>query len=276
MHGKRVLVTGANSGIGYATAQNLARRGADLVMVCRNLERGEDALDRLRQAVPGATVKLMLCDLASMDSIRRFAATYRAEERAIDVLINNAGVYVTEPRQTADGLELMIGTNHVGTFLLTNLLLPKLHEAEGARVVVVASLAHTFQSLKLTEGWTTYWKGAFRTYGRSKLANILFTRELARRLEGTGITAYSLHPGVVATNLGIANWPIIRNLQKYVLLSAEKGARTSIFLATTDAPGAPSGAYFANCKPVKTTKMGADMELAARLWSETAKLAGTH
>jgi retinol dehydrogenase 14 len=275
MHGKRVLVTGANSGIGFATAEDLARRGADLVMVCRHVERGEAALAKLRKAVPAATVRLMQCDLASMDSIRAFAEAYRNEEKAIDVLINNAGVYATKAEKTADGIELMMGTNHVGTFLLTNLLLPKLQEAGGARIVVVASLAHKFQGLRLEQDWSTRWSGAFRTYGRSKLANILFTRELARRLEGTGITAYSLHPGVVATNLGIANWPILRDLQKYVLQSPAQGARTSIFLATTEDPGAPSGAYFAKCKPAKTTRMGADMDLAAALWSETAKLTGT-
>ncbi|MCI0572069.1 MAG: SDR family oxidoreductase, partial [Myxococcaceae bacterium] len=199
MQGKRVLVTGATSGIGLVAARELAKMGAEVVLVGRDTLRAQATADHIRQAAPGAKVDVLLADLSSQAQVRRLAADFLKRYDSLDVLLNNAGATLPERQVTADGLEMTFALNHLAPFLLTHFLRPALEKAPRARVITVASDAERwgrmhFDDLQLTHGWTP-----MKSYGQSKLANILFTRELARRLTGTRITATCMHPGTVAT-----------------------------------------------------------------------------
>lgn len=277
MKGKTVIVTGANAGIGKATASELASKGAKVTMVCRDRTRGEEALRDVRSK-SGGDVDLMLCDFASLDSIRSFAAAFKASHDRLDVLVNNAGTINGERRKTADGFEMTFGVNHLGYFLLTNLLLDLLQKSAPARIVNVASDVH--RQGKLDWDDLQYERrpyAQFRVYCDSKLCNVLFTAELARRLQGTGVTANSLHPGVVATNFGSAGSPFFRFLTKLggpFLLSPEKGARTSIHLASSPDVEGVTGKYFAKSREVKPSAAAMDAEAARRLWDLSAKMVG--
>ena len=278
MQGKTVLITGANSGIGKETAVALARSGATVVFTSRDPEQGEQAAADIRQR-SGADVALMPLDLASFPSIRVLADGFLQRYDKLHVLINNAGLILTERTETEQGFESTFGVNHLGHFLLTQLLLDRVKASAPARIINVASRAHRFarsgldfDDLQLTKSY-----GAMQAYGRSKLANIYFTRELARRLEGSGVTVNAVHPGGV--NTGFAHdgdtsglYSFLWSIAKPFLRSPEKGAQTSIFLASSPELDGVTGKYFADSKEEQPTRVAQDDEAARRLWAASEEL----
>lgn len=269
MEGRTVVVTGANSGIGRATALALVARGARVHVACRSAERAAEVLDEAgRLAGPGSAAFLEL-DLADLASVRRSAATFLAGGEPLQVLVNNAGV-AGQRGQTADGFELTFGVNHLGHFLLTELLLDRLRANAPARVVTVSSVGHRqargidFEALRRpTRSFT-----ALPEYGVSKLCNILFTQELARREAGSGLTTYTLHPGAIASNIWRrVPWPV-QPLMKVFMRSSEDGARTSIWCASAPELAGVSGRYYVDCREHQPSRV-ATPELAAELWSRS-------
>jgi NAD(P)-dependent dehydrogenase (short-subunit alcohol dehydrogenase family) len=278
MHGKRCVVTGATSGIGEATAVALANAGAELTLVCRSRARADATCEAIRRVAPDARVDLVLADLSSQAEVRAAAARLLEDPRPIDVLLNNAGVTHLKYTTTVDGIETSFAVNHLAYFLLTLLLLDRIREKTPARIVNVASHAHRFSRMdfdNLNHESDFAW---MKVYGQSKLANILFSFELSRRLEGTGITVNCLHPGGVRTRLGAHNAPRIHRwlmwLATPVLRSPEQGARTSVHLASSPKVAGVSGEYFANCKPASSSKESRDPEVAEQLWEISERLTG--
>jgi NAD(P)-dependent dehydrogenase (short-subunit alcohol dehydrogenase family) len=276
--GRVCVVTGASSGIGKATAIGLARRGATLALVCRDPGRGEVALNEIRGTTGNEAVRLFVADLASQQAIRSLAGELLAAYPALHVLVNNAGVVNTGRTTTADGIETVLAVNHLAYYLLTRLLLERLGVSGRARVVNVASDAHRFGTLDLDDlGWARRRWRTMRVYGASKLANILFTYELARRLAGTDVTANCLHPGAVATGLGTNNGPLARVLVTALrpfFRTPEDGAATAILLAASPEVDGVSGAYFVDAKPARSSPATYDEALARRLWDASAALTG--
>lgn len=276
LNGKTIVITGANSGIGLETARELARRGGHIVMACRDPGRAEAARADIAGTVPGARLELAQLDLASLANVRAFASALATKHPRIDVLINNAGLFPFKRMLTADGFEMQIGVNHLGHFLLTDLLLPQLLATSRPRVITVASLMHHLGAIDFDSfrGEKPY--GPLKAYAQSKLANVLFTRELARRHQGDGLTAYSLHPGPVGTNImgrGLLNRILYRLVGAY--MSAKRGARTSVHLAIAQGIEGSSGAYYNEFLRVKPgSKTSQDMGLAARLWDVSRELVG--
>ena len=276
LEGKRILVTGATNGVGRAAARELVRRGATAWIVARDRRRGEETLDELRRAGDAAPA-LFVADLSSQAEIRRLAEEVKARTDRLHVLLNNAGAIFLERRLSPEGIELTFALNHLGYFLLTALLLPLLRAGAPSRIVNVSSEAHRraridFDDLQ-GEGGYSGWKA----YGQSKLANVLFTRELARRLEGTGVTANALHPGVVATGFGRNNaglWGGVFALAAPLLLSPEKGARTSVHVAASPALAGVTGRYFAACRERAPTAEARDEAVARRLWETSERMTG--
>lgn len=274
--GKTIVITGASAGIGRAAALELAKRGAHMLLVCRDLAKGSAVADAIR--ADGGQAELVLADLSVQAQVRRAAAELLDLAPRIDVLVNNAGAIFQTRSLAADGHEMTFATNHLSYFLLTNLLLERLKASAPARVVNVASVAHrrakaiAFDDLRAERGYD-----AWMRYGMSKLANILFTRELARRLAGTGVTANSLHPGVVATGFGSNSTGLLRLLVKAArpfLLTAEQGADTIVFLASAPEASAWSGKYFAKRVESTLSKAAQDDAAALRLWSLSEELVG--
>ncbi len=266
-----VVITGANSGIGKATSIELARTGAVIVMVCRNKERGEKALQDVRALSGNNSVELMLCDLGSLKSIRDFCLNFKEKYQQLNVLINNAAVVLPGYHQTADGYELHFGVNHLGHFLLTNELWPILIASAPARVINVASGAHKagkiyFEDINLRKKYS-FWSA----YAQSKLANILFTYELSERLKGTGVTSNCYHPGAVATRLGINRdtgfGTFITRLLKPFFQTSEQGAETAIYLATSNDIEGVTGKYFYKKRPVPSSKRSYDKAASKKLWN---------
>lgn len=274
MKGKVCVVTGANSGLGKVSATELARMGAHVVMVCRNLEKAEAARDEIRRETGTEALDLLQADLASLDSVRRVAGEINANYPRVDVLMNNAGLFSNERKKTADGFEVMFGVNHLAPFLLTNLLLEKLKKSGKARVVTVASGAHRIGKLDFDDLNHEKSFSGLRAYGTSKLENILFTRELARRIEGSDVTANCCHPGAVDTGIAFEDHPLFASFMRFFLVSPQKGARTQIWLASSDEAAACNGMYFIKCKPNRGSRASRDMEAALRLWEESARLVG--
>lgn len=269
MKGKICIVTGANSGVGKVTARELLRMGADVTLVSRDAGRGGQALEDVKRASGSDRASLMLCDFASQRSIRAFAREFRSKHDALHVLVNNAGGVLGERRLTEDGIEATFAINHLGYFLLTLELLDLLKKSAPARIVNVSSEAHRNASIDFgsLHGEKPYKE--FAAYGQSKLANICFTAELARRLEGTGVTANSLHPGVVATNFGSGGGVLMRvavTLGKPFLLSADKGAATQIHLATSAEVEGVSGKYFVRKRAVRPSIAAQDEAVQRELW----------
>lgn len=273
MEGKVAIVTGANSGMGLATAAALSDAGAKVIMLCRNEERGKEALARLKEKEE-RQLELILCDLGDYDSIRAFARTVKAKHKKIDILVNNAGFISLDRQETREGLERQFGINHIGHFLLTMLLLKNM--GEGSRIVNVASGAHKvgrihFEDINLKKHYNV-----ITAYSQSKLANVLFTRELARRVAKRGITVNCCHPGAVATNIGIDRdtgfGKTVTGLLKPFFQTPEEGARTAIFLAMDDSVKNVSGEYFYNCRIAKSSKRSKDMRLARKLFVLSKKL----
>lgn len=281
MNGKRVIVTGANSGIGKIAARELAQMGASVVMVCRSEQRGKAALDEIKAAVPAAEIELMLCDLSSQASIREFAGAFQSKYDRLDVLLNNAGAMFTERKESVDGIELTFALNHLGYYLLTLELIDLLKASGPARIVNVSSDAHrnakqfAFEDYQRTN---SYSRMGFQEYSESKLANILFTKELARRLEGSDITVNALHPGFVRTQFASNNGMMAKVgmavLGRLFAVSPEKGAETSVYLASSAEVDGITGNYYADSKESKPNQAARDEENQRRLWELSTALTG--
>lgn len=271
--GKTAIVTGANSGMGMATARALLDEGATVIMLCRSEKRGKEAYKELLKDGNSRTY-LILADLGDYDSIRNFTKQVKERFDKIDILVNNAGFISLDRQETKEGLERQFGINHVGHFLLTTELLDMM--GPGSRIVNVASGAHKtgkihFDDINLHKGFNV-----FKAYSQSKLANVLFTRELARRVKDKGITVNCCHPGAVATNVGIDRntgfGKTITGLLKPFFQTPAQGARTAIFLATDESVKDITGEYFYKCKIAKSSKRSKDMELAKRLFEFSEEL----
>ncbi|GFY64258.1 hypothetical protein TNIN_149071 [Trichonephila inaurata madagascariensis] len=273
LNGKTVVITGGNTGIGKETARDLAERGAKVIISCRDIKKGREAAEEIRQEIKDANVIVKQLDLASFSSIQQFAQEIQRSEPQINILINNAGVAVCPKSKTTDGFELQFGVNHLGHFLLTNLLMDKIKASAPARIVNVASAAHFIGDINFGDINMEKNYNALMAYCNSKLANILFTRELAKKLEGTGVSTYSLHPGCVHTelsrNISSVNG-IIGSIYDFVMkltfMSARKGASTTIYCAVEESLASESGLYYTACRSVQPSTTATDDALAKKLW----------
>jgi retinol dehydrogenase 14 len=277
MTGEDVIVTGATSGIGRETALGLARMGASVAIVARDRRRGEETLEALRSASTGGAPRLFLADLASLAEVRVLAAELSRALPKLDVLVNNAGAIHMTRKVTVDGFEMTFAVNHLAPFLLTNLLLPRLVASAPARVVTVASEAHRSKALDFDDLQSERGYAPFRVYGRSKLANILFSSELAGRLAGTGVTSNSLHPGVVATSFG-KNDPgwmrLLVTLGRPFLSTPAQGARTTLHVASAPELAEVSGRYFKRSREARPSAAALDESAQRRLWDVSARMVG--
>ena len=272
--GDRVfLVTGANSGIGKATALGLARLGGTVVMACRSATRGEAARQDIVRDSGNSKVYLEIVDLASEDSTRSFAEEFQRKYPRLDVLINNAGVYTPHREVTPDGLERTFEVNYLSGFLLTHLLLDLLKKSAPSRIVNVSSSAHSGGTIHFDDLQGEQRYGGFGAYGQSKLAQILFTQELARRLQGTGVTVNACHPGVIRTNLGMGGTSAVVRFVRMFFKSPEKGAQTPIYLSVSPEVGGVTGKYFANNRLREPSRAAQDPDVARRLFDVSAELA---
>ncbi len=272
--GKTCLVTGASSGIGRETALALARASAHLVIVCRDRERGERAVQSIREGSGNRAVELMLGDLSVMDEVRDIAARYRRKHGALHVLVNNAGVLNLSRRRrvTREGFEETFAVNYLAPFLLTHHLLDILRASAPARVINVSSILHKYARLDAGDLHKVRRFSGLRAYCHSKLALNLFTFELARRLQGTGVSVNCLHPGGVATGIFRDLPPTLRGAVRLFAVSPARGARTPAYLATSPAVEGVTGHYFRRCRPARASFASYDLENAARLWRLTAQL----
>jgi NAD(P)-dependent dehydrogenase (short-subunit alcohol dehydrogenase family) len=279
MQGKICLVTGASSGIGKATALGLAGMGATVVMVCRDATIGEAALSEIKQKTGNNSIDLLVDDLSSQKQIHRLADEYRSKYQHLHVLINNAGVYYTKRHVTIDGLETMFAVNYLARFLLTNLLLDIIKSSAPARIINVAGAYHARGRIDLDDLQGEKDFDGQRANHQSKLADVLFTYELAHRLEGTSVTVNCLHPGMVATNLidKDKDFPVffkyLYKLSKPLMKSPAKGAQTSIYLASSAEVERITGQYFVNKKIAESSPESHDAQLALRLWEVSERLA---
>jgi len=275
LNGKIALVTGANSGMGMATTAALADMGATVVMLCRNEKRGIEALNILSEK-PDRKLELMICDLGDFSSIKTFADDFSSKYKNLDILVNNAGFISLDRQTTKDGLERQFGVNHVGHFLLTMKLIDLL--PKGGRIVNVASGAHKVGNIHFEDINLTKHFNVIKAYSQSKLANVLFTRELAIRLKSKGIIVNCCHPGAVATNIGISRdtgfGKTITGMLKPFFQSPEQGARTAFYLASSKDVEHITGEYFYRCKIAKSSKRSKDMNLAKKLFDFSEQLVG--
>jgi NAD(P)-dependent dehydrogenase (short-subunit alcohol dehydrogenase family) len=277
MQDKHVAITGPTAGIGRCAALALAGQGAELSLLCRNPDKA-NALAAEITAAGGAKPAIIIVDMASLRSVRAAAEALVASGRPLDVLLNNAGIINTSRRESSDGFEEMLAVNHLAPFLLTGMALPALQRSDCARIVNVASHAHAFvkgmgfEDMQARQSFRT-----FREYGRSKLANILFTRYLAQRLQGQAITVNCLHPGAVATSLGKNNGPLggaLTVLLKPFFRSPRKGAETSVYLSSSAEVSTVSGAYFVDCKEKAPRPWARDDDAAEQLWRYSEECTG--
>lgn len=280
LNGKTLLITGATSGIGFEAAVALAAMGGRIVMVGRDPRKTTEKVAEAKHRSSSNQIESLLCDFSSQAQIRKLAADFRATHQRLDVLINNAGTVFPDRRLTEDGLESTFAVNHLAYFLLTHLLLDLIERSAPARVVNVASKAHysgsmNFEDLGFARGF-----GTFKAYARSKLGNVLFTRELARRLAGKGVTANVLHPGVVATGIwshGAPTYarflnPLLNLYAKLAMVTPAKGAETIVYLASSPEVEGKSGLYFDDQREKVPGALALDDQLAAQLWAESARL----
>lgn len=270
LSGRVALITGANTGIGLVTARELAARGAHVFIACRSVEKAQLAVDDIRKATGNAQVEMLALDLGDFASVRQCVQTFLARDLPLHMLINNAGLAGAKGL-TQSGFELAFGSNHLGPFLLTQLLLDRIKQSAPARIVTVASRAHTrvssidFDAVQQP----TVGKAGLPEYGVSKLANVLFSAELGRRLAGTGVTTYALHPGVVASDVWRELPQPFRALAKLFMISVEEGASTTLYCATTPELSAQTGLYYDKCSVKAPSKVGQDATLAAELWKRS-------
>jgi len=278
LQGKEIVVTGATDGIGRIAARELAKAGASVTIVGRNAEKGDRVTREIKAAAGHDRVGFVLADLSSQKSVRAAADALARKLGKIDVLLNNAGAMFSKREVSDDGIERTFALNHLGYFLLTSLLLDKLKATGKARIVNVASRAHEGANLDLANLQNAKSYSGWRAYQQSKLANIYFTYELARRLEGTQVTATCLHPGFVATRFGDNNTGLARTMiglgKATLALSEEEGAKTSIYLAGSPEVEGITGQYFDKCKPIRSSAVSYDGAVAAALWSASEKLVG--
>ncbi len=274
LKGKTAIITGATSGIGKVTALAIAREGAHLVLPVRNMEKGETLKEEIQQETGSKNIELMSCDLASLDSIRSFAKQFLAKYDRLDLLINNAGLWESKRKESADGIEMNFAVNHLAPFLMTNLLLDLIKKSAPARIINVSSTAHKYAKMNFDDLEGKKRWDSMKSYAQSKLANILFTRKLAHELAGAGVTVNCLHPGVVSTRL-FDNMPgYFRRIFGLFMISPEKGAETSIFLATSPEVEGISGAYYNKKMMAKTTRHAEDMKAADMLWEVSKEYCG--
>ncbi|KAG7154554.1 retinol dehydrogenase 11-like [Homarus americanus] len=281
LDGKTVIITGSNTGIGKETARDLSRRGARVVMLCRDLQKAKVTAEEIHQET-GNTVGIYQLDLASLESIRNTANTLKDTEPNIHILINNAGVMMCPRWETKDGFEMQLGTNHLGHFLLTLLLLDQIKASAPARIITVSSIAHTqgrmhWEDLQMKERYE-----AKEAYCQSKLANVLFSRELSRQLQGTGVTTYSLHPGVVQTELGrhihqsvngFIHWAF-HFFGNFFFKTVVRGAQTTIHCAVEESLATTSGKYYSDCAEKQPHPLRVCDDDARRLWDTSLQLVG--
>jgi NAD(P)-dependent dehydrogenase (short-subunit alcohol dehydrogenase family) len=277
MQGKICLVTGANSGIGKTTALGLAQMGATVIMVCRDRTRGEAAQSEIKQQSGNPSVDLLLADLSSQPSIRQLAEQFQQRYSQLHVLINNAGVFNLTRHTTVDGLEMTFAVNQLAPFLLINLLLDTLKASAPARIINVSSDAHTVGYINLNDLQSAQSYRVMRTYGQSKLALILFTYELARRLQGTGVTVNALHPDFVATNIAQGNLPpairvVTRAILSLIGASPQEGAKTTLYLASSPDIEGITGKYFVKSAPRRSIPISYDESLQQQVWLASAQL----
>jgi NAD(P)-dependent dehydrogenase (short-subunit alcohol dehydrogenase family) len=276
-NGKVMMVSGATSGIGKETARVLANEGATVVILGRNPKKAVAIVEELQRETGNPKVEYLLADLSSQAEIRRLAEEFKQRYDRLDVLVNNAGEFNLRRRLSTDGIEMTFAVNHLAYFLLTNLLLDVIKASAPARIINVSSGSHRSTTINFNDlnGEQVFRSG--QAYGQSKLANVLFTYELARRLEGTGVTVNALHPGFVATNMGANNgWyvRVFRPLMNLFSLSVEEGARTSIYLALSPEVEGVTGKYFIECEPVSSSPASYDQAAAKQLWQVSEELTG--
>ncbi|MEJ2707627.1 MAG: SDR family oxidoreductase [Anaerolineales bacterium] len=277
MKGQVCMVTGATSGIGEVTARELAARGAEVVVVSRNAQKCQNTVSQIRKHTGNPAVDYMLADLSSQSQIRRLVKEFKPRFPRLDVLVNNAGAFFLRRQESEDGLEKTWALDHLNYFLLTNLLLDMLKSSAPARIVNVASESHRradihFDDLDLEDGYS-----GMRAYGQAKLGNVLFTYELARRLEGSGVTVNAVHPGFVATNIGSDNGWLVNQVMNVVHLfgrSPQKGAETVVYLASSPEVEGVSGKYFFDKQPIESSPVSYDRRTAQRLWQVSAQMTG--
>lgn len=279
--GKTVIVTGANTGIGYWAARDFALRQAKVILACRSKERAEAAREKIVSETGNNNVVVRLLDLFDFSSVRQFAEQIHKEEERLDILVNNAGLAGADQQPSEHGLEITMATNHFGPFLLTLLLIDLLKKSSQGRIVIVSSVAHSYhkQAIEFDKMCYQKEKGTLANYAWSKLANVLFTKELARRLQGTGVTANCLHPGAVDTEI----WRNVPTALRFLLApiklffkTSEQGAETTIYLAVSEEVEGHSGLYYEDCK-LAENKLGAlakDAELAKKMWDFSVKVTG--
>jgi len=276
IRGKRVLVTGATSGIGFAAACSLAQQGARVALVGRNAAKTARCVEKIRAAAPGAEVSSFLCDFSRQSEVRRLAAEVLRNPDRIDVLVNNAGSVFKRRELTEDGIEATFALNHLGYFLLTRLLLDRIVRSAPARIVNVASIGHRRGTMDFDDLFFQREYKLMRAYGRSKLANVLFTRHLARKLAGTGVTVNCLHPGAVNTAIWsrapLLARPIIALVGLFAFISAEEGGQRIVDLVVNPELAGTTGQYFENGRLTEPSPLARDDALAARLWEESERL----
>jgi retinol dehydrogenase 12 len=271
---KICIITGSTSGIGKETAKVLAAKGAVLVLPVRDSMKGEILRDEILEKNPEARLDFIQCDLSSFSSIRAFAADFKSKYKNLHLLINNAGIWETKRNLSVDGIEKNFAINHLAPFLLTNLLLDTIKASAPARIINVSSEAHrqadiNFQDLEMEKKYSS-----FRSYSQSKLANILFTKKLSQKLKGSGVTANCLHPGVVSTSLFDKMPRILTGIFSLFMISPEKGAQTTLYLATSPEVDKISGEYFAKSQRKKPASAALRQDIADKLWTKSENYVG--
>lgn len=275
MEGKTVLITGANSGIGFVTAQKLAGMGAKVILACRSQEKAEAAMSAIKTTQPEARLQFLSLDLANLKKVREAANKILESETRLDVLINNAGLFGTRG-VTQDGFEMHFATNHLGPYLFTRLLIPLLKQTAPSRIIIVSSDGH-YSARKMNydhfRGFTRS-RWSFPEYATSKLCNVLFSKSLAKHVESDGISVYSLHPGIIASEIW-RNFPRpVRWLVTLPMISNEQGAITTLHCATEIKLANETGLYYDKCRPKTPSKLARDPELAKKLWIQSAEWTG--
>ncbi|XP_028290498.1 retinol dehydrogenase 12, like [Gouania willdenowi] len=275
LDGKTVLITGANTGIGKEAAIDLAGRGARVIIGCRDMEKAEAAVKEIIERSGSSDVVCRKLDLSDSKSIREFSELIHKDETKLNILINNAGVMVCPYGKTADGFELQIGVNHLGHFLLTYLLIDLIKQSSPARIITVSSMAHSWGSINLEDINSEKSYDKRKAYAQSKLANVLFSHSLAKRLEGTGVTTYALHPGVVQTDL----WRHLNGAQQLIMKivspftkSSVQGAQTTIYCAVEPSLANETGGYYSDCAAASCSAAGKDDTLAQKLWELSCQM----
>lgn len=277
MQGKTVVVTGATGGIGFVTARQLATEGAEIILVSRDAAKVAETVSELIDATGNPNIHGEAGDLSVQADVRAVANSILSHHPKIDVLVNNAGNMFTTRQESADGIEMTWALNHLGYFMLTNLLMPAIQSAGNARIVNVSSVVHSRGKINFADVPMNRSYGWMKAYARSKLGNVLFTYELARRYEGSGITVNCLHPGVVGTSFGHSNGIFFRTgsrIARPFFISPDKGAETSIFLASSPVVTGETGKYFVKSRPVSSAPLSHDQALQKRVWDLSHEMVG--